>query len=320
MLGRAGGVEGQAGGAGEAREQRGSAPPPSLMDAHMDIQACLSILEALSVSVPSARSARWTFEMLSTAILKRLSAELGFSSGDEHASSSSSKSNNDMERATALNPTSGASSKEMGIGAAGARAESAMRHSFQSQGFPSPLPKLDQQLPTELSLLDNLFLNPMIPHPKASDSTAVGSEGFPPQALANVSQGGEHAGNGASGGSSNPGEGSIPRNRGDSNGPHYPSYPAVDTIREEEGGNGGTGTITPRSYFTGSPAASGVLHPQMAALLQGATSLDGPGGVGDLQSSGFDFLSFLAADDGGQGANAVWEQTEAFRQEMPMLG
>lgn len=43
---------------------------------------------------------------------------------------------------------------------------------------------------------------------------------------------------------------------------------------------------------------------------------------GEMETSGpgFDFLSFLAADDGGREANAQWLSTEPYRQDMPMLG
>jgi hypothetical protein len=167
----------------------------------------------------------------------------------------------------------------LGIGAAGARAESAMRHSFQSQGFPSPLPKLE--LPTEISLLDNLFLNPMIPHPRASDSTAVGNTFL-------------HT----------PHDTGSPRRRSESPRPYEYNGPNEDSLRTR----GGEDVATPRSIIAGSPAVPNMIHAGLG------------GGDGDLAASGFDFLSFLAADDGGQGANAVWEQTEPFRQEMPMLG
>lgn len=220
--------------------------------------------------------------MLSSAILRRLSGEQAFS---ESSSSSARGGANGTpnESSSRLIPDG----PGLGIGTAGARAESAMRHSFQSQGFPSPLPKME--LPTEISLLDNLFLNPMIPHPKASDSTAVGNSFLHTP------------------------RDSVSPPRGESPHPSYP-YPngGDDPIlrgpsRTGGGGEDG-GMTTPRSILAGSPATH---------MMHGNGGLSGET---DLAASGFDFLSFLAQDDGGQGANAVWEQTEPFRQEMPMLG
>lgn len=55
-----------------------------------------------------------------------------------------------------------------------------------------------------------------------------------------------------------------------------------------------------------------------------ATPQNYPGSAfnGEMEGNGpgFDFLSFLAADDGGREANAQWLSTEPYRQDMPMLG
>jgi hypothetical protein len=240
--------------------------------------------------------------MLSSAILRRLSGEQAFSESSSSsnrggASNGNNHNNADSSSSSRLMPDG----PGLGIGTAGARAESAMRHSFQSQGFPSPLPKME--LPTEISLLDNLFLNPMIPYPKASDSTAVGNSFL-------------HT----------PRDSVSPPPRGESPHPAYP-YPNVNAGDESmlrggsrgagatglNGERGDDGMATPRSILAGSPATH-MMHGG------GAGAGAGMGAETDLAASGFDFLSFLAADDGGHGANAVWEQTEPFRQEMPMLG
>lgn len=152
----------------------------------------------------------------------------------------------------------------MGLASAGAHAESAMRHSLQSQGLPSPLPKFE--LPTELHMLDNLFLNPLAPHPKASESTMVKTEyprmDRPGYGEASESRVGQHAG-------------TIRVGHPESGTSHAPM------VEDEE----------QNLAFTeiGFPPA-------------------------------FDFLSFLAADDGGREANAQWLSTESYRQDMPMLG
>ncbi|KAJ9098545.1 hypothetical protein QFC19_006313 [Naganishia cerealis] len=155
-----------------------------------------------------------------------------------------------------------------GLGSAGAHAESAMRHSFQSQGLPSPLPKLE--LPTELNMLDNLFLNPLAPHPKASESTMV-KTGYSKGAYLGQ------------------GEGSAP-----------------SSVEEQTGTSSAAVPTLGLSYAAGGDTA----QEQQGAAFQEL----GPAGVG------FDFLSFLAADDGGREANAQWLSTESYRQDMPMLG
>ncbi|KAJ9115134.1 hypothetical protein QFC22_005464 [Naganishia vaughanmartiniae] len=221
--------------------------PVTIMDAHLDVQACLGTLEALSVLVPSARACRSTFELLSSAILRRLSGET-----NEIVDSI-------VSDRSAVNCPSGAR-----IASAGSRAESAMRHSLQSQGLPSPLPKLE--LPTELHMLDSLFLNPLAPHPKASESTMV-KTGYPKMDYygsgeRSVSTGGHHTG------------------------------------------------LAPVTFptFGSSHASVAENTPQDLAFSE----------IGS--APGFDFLSFLAADDGGREANAQWLSTESYRQDMPMLG
>jgi hypothetical protein len=186
--------------------------------------------------------------MLSTAILRRLSGE--------QTESGTSSSNRERDGFLSV----------AGLGSAGAHAESAMRHSFQSRGLPSPLPKLE--LPTELHLLDNLFLNPLAPHPKASESTMVKTVYANP----------EYSGEGA------------PYN--------------------VEGRTG----LSPAMALTPATMAGGEAStPQ---------NFQGSAYNGELETSGpgFDFLSFLAADDGGREANAQWLSTEPYRQDMPMLG
>lgn len=245
-----------------------SSVTPSLMEAHLDIQACSRSLEALAVNVPSAHACQSTFEMLSSAILRRLSGEQAFDHGSDTSNSG---------RGDGLGvPISG---EPTSIGKAGVHAESAMRHSFQSRGVPSPLPKMD--LPTELRLLDNLFLNPMVPHPKASDSTTC-----------------RDAYTGMPSCSSN-----LPENNVSKASPTY--YPPTPSSYSYLPTNANPNALTPGADTNG-------LHALAVAGLAGMAE-------GDLAAHGFDFLSFLAADDGGQGANAVWEQTEAYRQDMPML-
>lgn len=237
--------------------------PVTIMEAHLDVQACLGTLEALScrseplddirlrcglmqtlnkVLVPSARACRSTFGLLSSAILQRLSGDTG-----EITETVESKRSGDDCPSLA------------GLASAGAHAESAMRHSLQLQGLPSPLPKLE--LPTELHMLDNLFLNPLAPYPKASESTLV-KTGYCVQGQGSDSTIGHH-----------------------------------------------TGTV---------PAAIPILGSSPAPITEETHQSSAFGDIGS--APGFDFLSFLAADDGGREANAQWLSTESYRQDMPMLG
>ncbi|KAJ9104586.1 hypothetical protein QFC21_002084 [Naganishia friedmannii] len=221
--------------------------PVTMMDAHLDIQACLGTLEALSALVPSARACRSTFELLSSAILQRLSGE-----------------NNEITDPVVIKQSGDDCPPMAGLALAGAHAESAMRHSLQSQGLPSPLPKLE--LPTELHMLDNLFLNPLAPHPKASESTMVKT-----------------------------------------------TYPKMDHLGPEEGPVSATGLHT--GIVPTAIPILGSSHTTMADNRQQDLSFTDIG-----SASSFDFLSFLAADDGGREANAQWLSTESYRQDMPMLG
>lgn len=216
--------------------------------------------------------------MLSSAIMKRLQ---GDSEGqDENNGVSSARQSIHAPRfpgSSLLDP-------------AVSHAESAMRHSFQSQGFPSPLPKLS--LPSELNMLDHLFQNPMGPNSKASDLTAYRHEGTPrsPAYYANGNGDGQHdfeANQGQDGDAAPGGNAAASTPNRAPVAATTPQDPATTMYYA----NGGSGPAGPMPY-----------------------------GEGELATNGFDFLSFLAADDGGQGANAVWEQTEPYRQDMPMLG
>lgn len=341
-----------------------SSVTPSLMEAHLDIQACSSTLEALAVNVPSAHACKSTFEMLSSAILRRLSGEQAFEG---------SESSNSGREALAVPPAGGggvgatgssggsgsssSSDPQPAIGKAGVHAESAMRHSFQSRGLPSPLPKLD--LPTELRLLDNLFLNPMVPHPKASDSTTyhepyAGTPGATPAPEAAPPQQHHHhqmqqhlqpSGRGSnhnspyvpsmpsylsapspSGSAVAPSTPSMSMNMGmgaggPDSGLHALAVAGLAATAAEGGQSQGHISVLPSHLQQHHQQHDGTVNGNNTNLhnLNNGGMPGGGAGASDLAANGFDFLTFLAADDGGQGANAVWEQTEAYRQDMPML-
>lgn len=228
--------------------------------------------------------------MLSTAIIRRLTGEQGLD-GTEVGVDSLSSLGSDLARSDAP------------IGTTTVHAESAMRHSFQSQGIPSPLPRLE--MPTELTLLETLFLNPMASMPKASQATAMGQHPpptFPAQSPAQSVSGSRGQGYEEYGGD---GGQDFSAYFGTPAGPSAPPLSAD----------------TPSSMYNLASAAT-AMTPNNLSNVDGMDVVN-PGAFAegnDMAAGGFDFLSFLAADDGGQGANAVWEQTEHFRQDMPMMG
>ncbi len=235
--------------------------------------------------------------MLSTAIMKRLQGEQ-----TEHSSGEEASGEDGGQRQSITGPRFPRSSL---LEPAVSHAESAMRHSFQSQGYASPLPKLS--LPNELNMLDHLFQNPMCPHPKASESTAYRHGGYPTQMTSSVRSPGYYAQNGNDGGKGSSHEG---ENGGDHS-QHHPSAPTPES--SHGGGGGGGGSKAPIAATTPQDPATNMYYANGGSNVM-------PYGESELAANGFDFLSFLAADDGGHGANAVWEQTESYRQDMPMLG
>lgn len=116
---------------------------PSLDEAMMDIESCLAVLEYLSPRVPSAGQCHETMRSVSTAILEQLSKV--------------KPNRNDL-------PTRSPGARF------GAAISSARDDPLPSDAsFPAPLPPT--QLPYELTLLDNLFLNPITSHHKLSEYT-----------------------------------------------------------------------------------------------------------------------------------------------------
>jgi hypothetical protein len=117
-------------------------------------------------------------------------------------------------------------------------------------------------------MLDNLFLNPLAPHPKASESTMV-----------------------------------------------RPEY------SREYIGPGGMIAAPPGGWVAIHPTPTPTPDISYGADVEVIPEQHGVA-LRELEASGasFDFLSFLAADDGGREANAQWLSTESYRQDMPMLG
>ncbi|KAK8858741.1 hypothetical protein IAR55_002970 [Kwoniella newhampshirensis] len=118
---------------------------PSIDDAMMDIDSCLAVLEYLAPRVPSASACHETMRNLSHAIFDQLSK---------------------------LDPpeTTNSASASPGRMLRGVPVSSSREEPLPNEAFPAPLPAVT--LPYELSLLDNLFRNPMASHNKASEYTS----------------------------------------------------------------------------------------------------------------------------------------------------
>ncbi|WWC62772.1 uncharacterized protein I303_105369 [Kwoniella dejecticola CBS 10117] len=124
----------------------GGSDIPSIEDALMVIDSCLGVLEFLSPRVPSASECHNTMQALSQAIFDQLSK-------------------------LDPPPTMNSSSSSPGRGLLrGAPISSSREDPLPNEAFPTPLPAV--ALPYELSLLDNLFRNPMASHNKASEYTS----------------------------------------------------------------------------------------------------------------------------------------------------
>jgi hypothetical protein len=145
--------------------------PPSLNESMMDIQSCSSVLQALSFNVSSSAACRETFELLSTAVLKRLTDENANPEASPN-SGGAAASNVAEENVTSNgNNLTLASSSMDGIsafpqingqanGAYGSTCGPAA-HDGESTAAPSPAPA---PLPRDLQGLDDLFLNPLGAH------------------------------------------------------------------------------------------------------------------------------------------------------------
>ncbi|WOO76832.1 Positive regulator of purine utilization [Vanrija pseudolonga] len=123
----------------------GGAGVPTLDEAMMDIESCLAVLESLSPRVPSASACHDTMRSVSQSLFQQLSKM----SPPRH------------EVPGRLSP---------GGRFRGAPISSSRDDPLPNDApFPAPLPPTT--LPYELTLLDNLFLNPMSSHNKASEYT-----------------------------------------------------------------------------------------------------------------------------------------------------
>ncbi|OCF37183.1 fungal specific transcription factor [Kwoniella heveanensis CBS 569] len=119
---------------------------PSIEDAMMVTESCLGVLEFLAPRVPSALACHDTMRSLCQAIFDQVSKL----DPPMTAGSSSNSPTRTILR--------------------GAPISSSREDPLPNETFPAPLPPV--ALPYELSLLDNLFRNPMASHNKASEYTS----------------------------------------------------------------------------------------------------------------------------------------------------
>jgi len=249
----------------------GGSGTPSLEEAMMDVESCLAVLEYLAPRVPSALACHDTMQAVSKAIFDQL-GNLPRPNGD-----STSPNGRNLPR--------------------GAPISSSRDDPLPNEAFPAPLPPVT--LPYELSLLDNLFLNPMSSHNKASDytngkkvtslasevlaagATVPGSFGAPPQGFPpNVFHTGNYgpAHNGISINSSVPGGG-------------IGAYGLATQVL----GNGQT---------TNEVNTSMGLAPQAVGITGDAMNQNNNG------DGGFDIFSFLMDEEGGLGGSGNWDALE----------
>ncbi|WVQ73386.1 hypothetical protein IAR50_002957 [Cryptococcus sp. DSM 104548] len=273
---------------------------PTIEDAMITIESCLGVLEFLAPRVPSASACHDTMRTLSQAIFKQL-AEL-----DPPPVSNTSTS---PTQRTILRSAPISSSRE---------------DPLPNEAFPAPLPPVT--MPYELSLLDNLFRNPMASHNKASDYTSN-------------KQCGKRAHAGVDGYSHAPGS-MPPRAFHSAENGHYAPYtPAPTNDPNTLMGTFGMAAHIAMSPVATSPAfppsdgpsldtlastaaaaaassgASGSTEDRISALVHSrSANASASGGTGNGNGTGFgendsvfDVFSFLMDEEGGLGSNGYSE-------------
>ncbi|ORY30548.1 fungal-specific transcription factor domain-domain-containing protein, partial [Naematelia encephala] len=251
---------------------------PTLEEAMMDTDACLAVLDYLAPRVPSASACHDTLQSVSKAIIEQLTSE-------SRPSSAPASPRSQLLR--------------------GAPISSSRDDPLPSETFPTPLPPVI--LPYELTLLDNLFVNPMAQHNKASDYTSNKKCG--PKMANDVRESYNTSANS-----------------------HYPSSAftngstAASLFASGQGdshnGHGGLGPYGMAAQVS-TPSSSGAAfngngNGQVsvgAALTAGAGGIGAAGGAGGQQQEGgtdgaFDIFSFLMDEEGGLGGTGSWDALE----------
>ncbi|ODN93409.1 fungal specific transcription factor [Cryptococcus wingfieldii CBS 7118] len=272
---------------------------PTIEDAMMTIESCLGVLEFLAPRVPSASACHDTMRTLSQAIFKQL--------GEFNPPPVSNTSGSPAQR-TNFRSVPISSSRE---------------DPLPNEVFPAPLPPVT--MPYEMSLLDNLFRNPMASHNKASDYTSN-------------KQCGKRAHVGVDGYSHAPG-GMPPRAfHSAENGHHAPYTPTSTNGVSSSIGDPNTlmGTFGMAAHINMSPVATSPVFPASdgpslntlantaaaAAASAGSQSTDerisaiihgrpnngtGNGTAFGENDGAFDVFSFLMDEEGGLGSNGYSE-------------
>ncbi len=218
--------------------------------------------------VPSAAACHDTMKAVSKAILDQIG-------GSEPAISRSSSDRSISPRRNGIR---------------GAPISSSRDDPLPNEGFPAPLPAIT--LPYELSLLDNLFLNPMAPHHKASDYTN-GNKNRVCQIANEVRAGYNHA-NASESSYGAPPQGFPP-------GAFQGGYNKSLTGGGGSNGLGAYGMAAVGGAGGSTNAQSGTTDTSGFAQTQQAH--------GEMDPNGFDVFSFLMDEEGGLGGNN-WDALE----------
>ncbi|RXK40030.1 fungal specific transcription factor [Tremella mesenterica] len=230
---------------------------PSLDEATMDVESCLAVLEGLTSRVPSAGACHETMASVSSAIFDQLSKidPMPMPTQTTRSHSSGSTSPGRMIRSAPIS--------------------SSRDDPLPNETFPAPLPPIT--LPYDLSLLDNLFRNPMAAHNKASDYTN-----------------GRQRGRGQE-------QGTVPGSTASFGKPHGTT---------EDIGLGPYGMAAQVSLH-GLPHGHGHGHGHSTGMGMGNGGWEGQMGTpqGTEGEGGMDIFSFLMDEEGGLGAGN-WENLE----------
>jgi hypothetical protein len=258
---------------------------PSLEEAMMDIESCLGVLEYL------ARMVRTLYGERKLTTIS--SCTFGSSLSRHHADSLEGYSRSTRQYQLNGNGTS-PSGRNL---SRGAPISSSRDDPLPHESFPAPLPLI--ALPYEFSLLDNLFLNPMSSHIKASDytngnnraklasevlsagATVPGSFGAPPQGYVPGSF--DPGTYGAMAGGMANGASGVTHGLG-----------AYGMATQVMGGS------TAQNFATNQEGGVPV-STQGMGLAQGDSTSGNPG------DGGFDIFNFLMDEEGGLGGTSNWD-------------
>lgn len=175
----------------------------------------------------------------------------------------------------------------------GAPISSSRDDPLPNEAFPAPLPAIP--LPYELSLLDNLFLNPMAPHNKASDYTN-GNKNRASKIANEVRAGYDDATS-----TTNP-YGAPPVG--------FPPGAFQSGYNNQPSSSGGMNGLGAYGIAAQVVAPSGGTVPQTGPMAMGGHVQQTQQANGDMDANGFDVFSFLMDEEGGLGGTGNWDALE----------